>query len=515
MSLPRRIGIWFLSILLVAFPVFVFASSRFPKPSVVDGSLLIHSVNISWEKQQNVKHYKLRLFNSDCSTLIKTYKLKKAKNKKKIKGLDPATSYCIRMRAQFTDGTHDRFSKKLTFTTLDPAKGQFGVNFIRFFSDENDALSAATQPAVIDADFSALGVDTFRQITSGDLIWSNVESDNGTYDFTDEDAVLMTTTHMPIVDLFSYQYANSTAPWESLGGTGTGTTLTAEAEEYIGTTVDRYKDYVKYWEIGNELAHWELTNPGEFSAAEQGLWLQSVAEVIRAHDPDAVILLPGLISITTDNVDDWLTPVIDSAGTDWFDIVNYHYYSRWQAFDSARAALQTLIDTAGIGDKPVWMTETGTSSDSSNSQRTDYPNSTNEQAADIFRRALMSYAAGDTLVEWHTYIGNDESDQDFRYFGLVNEDLSKQPAYYSVQLLTSEIIPFSSVEKESDYVYKVTRTDGSVRYVAWSGTTGSLTVPSGMSSQTSVVPDSSGNFSWTNVTTGSTISLTDIPVVLK
>lgn len=517
MKIHMKYIISILTIGLIA-PLVVFGAGRFAKPSVIEASIETNQVKIQWDKVAHVKRYQLRLFNGNCSERIKKYSISKYRTRKKISSLTADTKYCIKMRAKYKDGSHDRFSKPRKFRTLaDTDVGpQFGVNFIPYFSTDGDAIAEATQPGAMEAIYDDLGVDIFRQLTSADVIWSNVATPDNQFDFTNPDSVLLTTTHEPVVDLFSYQYAEGTTPEdELLGDTSPEKNLTAEQETYIGTVVDRYKDYVTYWEIGNEMAHWESDYPGEFSPEEQGAWLASVAEVIKAHDPDALILLPGLISITDDNTDDWLTGVVTGGGTDWFDIVDYHYYNRWQAYEPARAALQETLVTLEIDDKPVWLTETGATSDSTLDNKTNYPNSTTEQAADVFRRIIPSYAAGDVLAIWHTIIGNDDEGNNFRYFGLFYpSDMSKKPAYYSVQLLTSYVLPFSTVEKQSDYVYKITKTDGTICYVAWSATSTSWTIPEGMSQTTSVVPNDDGSFAWTTVSPGDTINLTTAPVLV-
>lgn len=495
------------------FPVLTGAENRFPKPGLALEDIHVHKTFITWESESKVDHYQMKLLASDGTTVLRTVDIDKDKTRKKIKNLDPETTYFVRMRAHFKNGTHDKYSKKRQFTTL-PDHPRYSANFINYLSS-TAGLEDATQPAAIEATYNDLGTDAFRQMTSGDLIWSNVQLSDGTFDFTVEDSVLMHTDHTPIVTLLDYQYADGLTPWESLMGGDPVTTFTSEVEDYVGTTVDHYKGYVKYWELGNEMAHWELTDPGVFPAAEQGEFMKEVANTIKEHDPDAVILIPGMLNITTDNVDDWLPEFVSTAGTDWFDVVGYHDYNDWRHFSNERAALQTVLDDLGISDKPVWMTENGTSSDASNSARTNYPNSEDEQAADVFRRSIQAYAAGDELVGWHTLIGNDDEGEEFAFFGLINEDLTIQKAYYATQLLTSEVLPFVTVTKLSNFTYQVVRNDQSVRYVAWSGTTGTYTVPDDMTQMTSVVPNSDGSYTWTEVAAGEEIDLTNIPVVLR
>lgn len=497
-------------------------ADRFPRPTIVDDSLKAHRVKIHWKQSSGVDYYRLRLFNHDCTRKLDSYQISRHKERKLIKELTADKKYCIKMRAHYQDGTHDRFSKPRTFhtdqaTTDDPDPLQFGVNFIRFYSDDSEALAAATTPEAIAADFNALGIDTFRQFTSGDLIWSNVETQSDSYDFAAADAIMNGTDQAAIATLFSYQLASSSSPQDViLGDTAPKKTLTPEAKAYIDAVVDHYKDEVIYWEIGNELAHWELEEPGAFPVAEQATWLAAVAAEIKTRDADAQIVLPGLINISTDNVDDWLPGIVDAAGSDWFDIVNYHQYNRWQRFASERAALQAVLEDLEIADKPIWLTETGTSSDVTNTRLTDYPNSETQQAADVIRRSIQAYAAGDALVLWHTYIGNDDAGEEFRYFGLITESLDKSPAYYTAQLLNNVILPFETVTAVDDnaFIYQVKQSHGNL-YVAWSATTDSWTIPEGITEYTSVVPAADNSFTWVNVNVGDTVDLTTVPIIAR
>ncbi len=506
------------SILLATTLLLPASTARYDQPSIPESKLKAHQARVKLPEDSTVDHFSLKLLKgAEGRRLVKKYRVAGTKHKKTVKELDANTHYYVRLKAYYKDGTASRYSKKVGFTTdASTTPPQFGVNFIRFFSDENAELEAATQPAAVESDFNALGVQLFRQITSADLIWSNVAATNGTYNFTEQDQVLPNTDHTPVVTLFSNQYADSTSPADEIRGDDTPeTTLTDEAADYVATVVDRYKDNITYWEIGNEMAHWELNYPGQFPPEEQGLWLKAVAEVIKAHDPDAQIVLPGLINITEENVDDWLVPVVESAGSDWFDIVGYHHYNRWQQFNRDHSALLATLDDLGISDKTVWLTETGVSSDSTNTNRTDYPNSETQQAADIFRRALLAYAAGDEAVIWHTYIGNDDDGEEFRYFGLVNEDLTPQLSYYSTQLLTDQLLPFTSVVQDEDFGFTITKTNGDKRYVAWSATTDTWIVPAGVTEYTSVVSNASGDFDWTAVSAGDEIALSTIPILAR
>lgn len=417
-----------------------------------------------------------------------------------------------------------------THTTAAPP--QFGLNFIRFYWGPNDNPTADfVQPDAIFNDFQALGVQAFRQFIKADLFWNIVEPEDNQWQFEQADNVIMHAPIAPIVTLFSLQYASPTPPW----GREFQKTVGPEATDYITTVVQRYAPYVTYWEIGNEMDHWRAFDPGDndmppprsqlsavpangFSPQEQGVFLAQVAELIRANDPDAVILMPGMGGLDNYTLNTWFAGVVEGGGADWFDVVNYHFYSSWERLPFLHKDLDAFLAAHGIADKPVWLTETGATNDPTLNGRTDYPNSPQTQAADVFRRALLAYGAGDSYVGWHTYIGSPSApDNLWRGYGIRTDSGENELAYYAVQLLTTELVPFTAVTPiatiQEQQVFRVETAVGETKYVAWGQ--GSFTVPEGMAQMASVVPDETGGITWLEVTPGETITLTEYPVLLK
>ncbi len=215
----------------------------------------------------------------------------------------------------------------------------------------------------------------------------------------------------------------------------------------------------------------------------------------------------------------WLAGVLKGGGTDWFDVVNYHYYGPWEGYCRQRQEMQAFLNQNGLGGKPVWLTETGVTADPSLKIRTDYPNSPQEQAADVFRRIVPAYALGDDLVLWHTYLDiANLSGNDWRGYGVREPQSMAKLSYYALRLLIEELIPFTQAEALSCdprglNAFHFTRPDGQERYVLWGS--GSYAVPAGISQAASVVPDAQGNFTWRSVTPGESLRLTKQPLLLK
>jgi hypothetical protein len=389
------------------------------------------------------------------------------------------------------------------------------------------------QPDAIFRDFKELSVHAFRQFVKADLLWDVVEPRDNQWNFAQADVVITNPDFEPIVTLFRMQYASPTPPWATTPQQFQKN-MGAEATDYLETVVKRYAPYVKYWELGNEMAYWRAADPGEkapveeklppahptdgYTPRDQGVFLAQAAAIIRKHDPDAVILMPGLPSLGEYEIGTWLPGVIEGGGKDWFDIVNYHYYAGWQQYTLLRPKFQGVLKKLGIDNKPVWMTETGATSSATLTARTNYPNSTESQAAEIFRRIVQAWGHGDAFAEWHTYISSTDTSGNWRAYGIRTEKGNPQPAYYAFKLLTHELLPFARVEKisadgKSVNAYKITTQTGAVKYVAWG--TGNYAIPSGATQMTSVIPQADGSYAWQPAQAGKSITLSANPVLLK
>ncbi len=420
-------------------------------------------------------------------------------------------------------------------TTNDNSTHQIGLNFIRYYFGNEDYF----QPYTINNDLNNLHVPVIRHLIKAGLTWDVIEPYDNDWHFENADEIIMNSSMEIIVALFNNQYASPTPPWAT-NPANFQKTLGEDAKDYLTHIVERYAPYVKYWEIGNEMdTHWREfsdnnTNGSSinklncypidgFSPQEQGYFLAQVAKFIKEHDSDAVIILPGLSGLGEYSIDTWLGGVIEGGGgSDWFDIVNYHYYSDWKLFKNKRENFTDTLKKLGVSDKPVWCTETGSTSSATLTVRTNYPNSEESQAADIFRRIVQAWALGDELVIWHTYISSDDSDANiWRAYGIKDSKGNNKKAYYSYKLLIDELVPFKSIDivedcGDDEYCYKITTEDNTVKYIVWGiGNSKTFKIPSGITQKTVAVPNDNGSFNWSSVKEGANITLSNIPVLLK
>ncbi len=416
------------------------------------------------------------------------------------------------------------------------SNAHIGVNFLIFPSSTIRATPRAISATDTAADLATLHAEVSRQLTNGDALWNSVESREDVWNWTTTDAAIdaLTKTGEPIVDLFAMQYASPNAPWK-LSGTFEKT-MTPEAETYIRTVVRRYKDRVTYWEIGNEMDHWRAADPGSvtpknlsadsklpkllptdgYSPEEQGAFFAAAAAIIREEDPNAVMVMPGMSAADSYQTGTWLPGFVQGAGTDAFDVVNYHDYKSWDGMQSRLAALQTEMQTLGISEKSLWLTETGSTADATLTQRTNYPNSTTSQAADVIRRVLVVLSNSVNVAIWHTYFSSpsENGTNAWRAYGLRNENGDHYPSYDAYTAL-GESFPATSVTNISTtpgtYIMKITPVSGNTAYAVWGS--GAWTIPDGITSEYTISSTSVSKS--TAPAAGATVSLSAIPLLFR
>ncbi|WP_172451134.1 cellulase family glycosylhydrolase [Candidatus Chloroploca asiatica] len=171
---------------------------------------------------------------------------------------------------------------------------------------------------------------------------------------------------------------------------------------FVEALVTRYRDQVRFWELGNEPdIDWRLVPPDSifgcwgnaddpyYGGERYGRMLQAVAPAIRRADPTARIIIGGLLMDrpnnnntpgATDTPWRFFEGVLRSGAANSFDIVAFHSYLSYQGtfpFDHDRLAgtawsdpsiggstigksafLRNVMQQFGI-DKPIWLNEMG------------------------------------------------------------------------------------------------------------------------------------------------------------
>jgi len=239
----------------------------------------------------------------------------------------------------------------------------------------------------------------------------------------------------------------------------------ADAEKYVKTFVNRYKDKIKYWEIGNE----GIVAPGTFDIIRNTYtWIKEVY-------PEAMVIITGVAGDDDKTFNEHLEALgslLAKGIGEYFDIANIHYYGRiGDKFDPKLEKIyedyKATMDKYGV-EKPIWVTETSTSSHA-NSVLSG-PSSEQEQARHVVKRLVIFSAKGAEKVFWHDY-KETYSDNKFYQCNLVDPETSiPKPAYYTYKLVVEKIGYYRTVQTLMSgpvSLYKFTNPNNQHVLVAW------------------------------------------------
>lgn len=234
---------------------------------------------------------------------------------------------------------------------------------------------------------------------------------------------------------------------------------------------------VRAWEIWNEpnlSGYWKTARADNSISVDPQAYADmanAAAQQIRYHDPDAVIITGGLAPMfeprytTGMRQSDYLTQMLRYLHPEYFDAIGIHPYTwpllpsqpvPYNAFytvDNGQATynLRTILVDNGWGDKEIWATEFGASTqglrvrnDRSAIQKYGRPDHVSESMqAQIIQQALIEWYqkanVGPLFVnsdsdQWLTPLKQSDAG-----FGLRHQDGSKKPAYEAFQIGTRQL----------------------------------------------------------------------------
>lgn len=361
---------------------------------------------------------------------------------------------------------------------------RFGINGGMY----PDISEGAATIRAVTADLDKLGMVWLRHPGKG-TTWFAVQPNRGAWEFGKLDAVINNNKHPWVMELYGasgtvYPFGQdepvaeilktlaeeegSQAVYEFIKEHSVdmeNEEQRADAEKYVKTFVNRYKDKIKYWEIGNE----GIVAPGTFDIIRNTYtWIKEVY-------PEAMVIITGVAG----DDDQMFNEHLEALGSllakgigEYFDIANIHYYGRIRdKFDVKLEKIyedyKATMDKYGV-EKPIWVTETSTSSHA-NSVLSG-PSSEQEQARHVVKRLVIFSAKGAEKVFWHDY-KETYSDNKFYQCNLVDPETSiPKPAYYTYKLVVEKIGYYRTVQTLMSgpvSLYKFTNPNNQHVLVAW------------------------------------------------
>ncbi len=333
------------------------------------------------------------------------------------------------------------------------------------------------------AGLGTVGTIGLRHLGTADVYWMARNPEPGVWDWAATDEAFEATPHPRIGELFaqanlpyafsgeiSQRQMRETAQREGVDAMRRRARANAvnlddpaqreHCEEYVRTVVARYKDRIHYWEIGNEA----LGEPTILAVH------QAAYGWIKEEDPTAQVLMSGMAG-TRAGVFDRRLEILDGLLAQgmgaYFDIANYHDYDDPAGMAERYDRFAAVLAKHGL-DKPIWVTETGSSSEATRHHPDASPA---QQSRDVVRRLVIPAARGAQVVLWHNFRYTQRSTS---FFGnnLVSRRTGTKPAWSTFVLLVDQLGGYETaapIPMEGIQLYKFTFAGGKKPvYVAWS-----------------------------------------------
>ncbi|MGB9144398.1 MAG: beta-galactosidase [Acidobacteriaceae bacterium] len=232
------------------------------------------------------------------------------------------------------------------------------------------------------------------------LPWAETEPRRGVFDWSASDGAL---NSLQAANINVLVILDGPVPcWAVPGVTGCAFPYNSSvpAEQWAGfvtAAVTRYSNKVHYWEIWNEpnlTTYLDITDPRQRLITYRDNILAPAAQSIRQVDPTANLVGPafGMTDLGGDALPNpelqaALSLVLSGSSASNLDIISLHSYYPETAYQKAAAA-HLAMKSAGIPNRPVWITEDG-------ADLTSFPPSTDPEGE---RAAFLASEINTTLV---------------------------------------------------------------------------------------------------------------------
>lgn len=165
---------------------------------------------------------------------------------------------------------------------------------------------------------------------------------------------------------------------------------------YIRTQAMRYKGRILYYEIWNEP---NLPGNRIIGTPERMLTLAKEAYVtLKQVDPNIKVISPSPVN---PNGIEWLDRYLELGGGQYADIIGYHFYvrTRPEAMLKLILPVKEVMRKHGMGDKPLWNTESGWI----RSPLTDQIDPVQQAPGWTARAYILNWAAGVQRFYWYAW----------------------------------------------------------------------------------------------------------------
>ncbi len=179
-------------------------------------------------------------------------------------------------------------------------------------------------------------------------------------------------------------------------------------KRYVRTVAERYKGRIRDYEMWNEVNY-----PTFYSGSVETMvtLTREAYRILKEVDPDNRLVSPSVVGAGRDAL--WLDEFLQKGGGRYIDVVGYHFYVPKGAPETMIPLVkqvQGIMTKHGIGERPLWNTETGWLI--RNDEQQFEPGSVDptwkildqyEAAAYLARALIISWAAGVRRFYWYSW----------------------------------------------------------------------------------------------------------------
>ena len=285
--------------------------------------------------------------------------------------------------------------------------------------------------------YEELGI---KWVRLGSLPWGLIEKSPGDFNFDALDQLIVRLKEMDVRILITLRalssWGSSHQPKKAEGFGYRSSSVPKDMEAYkrfLAAVVNRYKHYVKHWQIENEpnaSAFWSSTEDDYIEL------LSAAYETIKQADPQSFVLSAGLAcGISRKRIDkkafnkgkEFFEKIVRSGKFDILDIHNYYLFDEAGemafTFSSYLEQYKSIMDMYGCH-KPVWISEFGYSSKPIRNIFFD----ANKQALLLDKAVVTAREYGVEKIFWLKM--QDSPEGIFSHMGLLEDDGGKKEAFY-------------------------------------------------------------------------------------
>ena len=232
--------------------------------------------------------------------------------------------------------------------------------------------------------------------------------------------------------------------------------------------------------FGDRMGDWEFWNEEDIGFAPEPVW--DYAAALKAAyfgfkaGRSGCIVLPGALCQMPDS--GYARGLFDNDAGKFGDVYNHHVYYALADYPKHFAALRGFMERYGIGDKAIWITESGThlegSSQNDGAMKGFKANTPDQElvVAEYYAKSQVAFQMEGVARNYYFVFGAYSEMRGVKDWGVMRRDGTVKPSYAAISTMTHELVSARlvgemAVDKELR-AYLFEQPDGSQTVVYWS-----------------------------------------------